>query len=188
MNSWAGTEDCLSSIVACEPTAVLDAGNGCGLWGALLRQYLDASAGRIRPEQWRTRIDAVELDSSRVLPHAHGLYTEVLTGDVCEVVPRRAAEVRYDVILFDDVIEELHKDDGRALLEVTAGLAGRLVVARIRLGDAWLRAGDEGCGHQLSCWSLPDFTDHHFGGHRCEVRRYGPDADAYAVVTISASR
>jgi len=186
VTGWAGMEDCLAGIVQCRPTAVLDAGSGSGLWGCLLREYLDIAAGRPRPEQWRTRIDAVEVDPSLLQHHARALYTEVLIGDVCDVVPRRASEVRYDVILFGEVIEGLYKDDGRALLEVAAGLAGQLVVIRIRLGDPWQRTGEQSDRH-ISCWDAKDFADRTFAGHACELREYHLDRGPYALVTVDAS-
>jgi hypothetical protein len=179
VTGWTGMEDCLSSIVACRPEAVLDAGSGSGLWGCLLREYLDVAAGRPRPEQWRTRIDAVELEPDRVQRYARELYTEVLIGDVREVVPRRAAEVRYDVILFGEVIEGLYKDDGRALLEAAVRLAGRLVVVRIQLAADARTCGDP----PLSWWSAKDFIDRTFAGHGCQVREY---QDSWAVVTVPA--
>lgn len=194
MTGWAGTEDCLSRIVGCAPTAVLDAGSGSGLWGCLLRHYLDAGSGRIQPEQWRTRIDAVEPDPLRVPPYADRLYTEIVIGDPREVVPRRATEVRYDVILFDELLDQLYKDDGRALLEVAAGLAGRLVLVRIRLGGDWFESAfhsaapseaDLADRRRLSYWSAKDFTEHDFAGHPGELQRY--EMDAPALVTIGCS-
>ena len=187
VTGWAGLEDCLASIVECRPTAVLDAGSGSGLWGCLLREYLDVTAGRPRPEQWRTRIDAIEIDPAQVQRYARALYTEVLIGDVREVVPRRAAEVQYDVILFGEVIERLYKDDGRALLEAAAGLAERLVVLRIRFAaDGW-SAGEppgEPSDRPLSWWSAKDFLDRTFAGHGCQVREY--DRGSCALVTVAA--
>jgi predicted TPR repeat methyltransferase len=100
-------EDGVRAIVERRPSAVLDAGIGFGLWGALLRQYLDVWSGRILPADWTTRIDGMELDERRVLPHARHLYTEILVGDIRELVPCRAERQRYDVILFGDVIEHL---------------------------------------------------------------------------------
>lgn len=187
MNGWVGLEDSLSRIVACRPTAVLDAGSGSGLWGCLLREYLDVDAGRLRPEQWRTRIDAVEIDPSRVQGYARELYTETLIGDVREVVPRRASEVRYDVILFAEVIEGLYKHDGQALLAEAARLAEELVVVRIRFGDPG-QVPDGPHDQRLSSWHAKDFIDRTYAGHGCELREYDLDDGPFALVTVDASR
>jgi len=186
VNSWAGMEDCLSSIVECEPAAVLVSSSESGLWGCLLRQYLDVDFGRIRPEEWQTRIDAVEIDPARVQPYARRYFTEIVIGDLREVVPRRAAEIRYDVILFGDVIEDLYKDDGRALLEAAAALVGRRLVVRIQLADDWLSSG-AGSEH-LSYWYAKDFIDRTFAGHSCRLREYDLDTGPYAMITIQSDR
>src|SRR5262245_22895326 len=142
LSIWLGMEDCLQTIVERRPSSVLDAGIGFGLWGALLRQYLDVWAGSIQPGEGQTRIDGNEIDGRRVQPHARSLYTEILIGDIRELVPHRAREQPYDVILFGDVIEHLPKPDGQVLLDVASELAS-LVVVRIPLGDGWRRDGRE---------------------------------------------
>jgi hypothetical protein len=48
LSIWTGMEDCLQAIVERRPSSVLDAGIGFGLWGALLRQYLDVWSGRVQ--------------------------------------------------------------------------------------------------------------------------------------------
>jgi hypothetical protein len=176
-------EDCLQAIVERQPLAVLDAGIGFGLWGVLLRQYLDVWSGRIQPSDWITRIDGVEIDPRRVLPHARHVYSEIVVGDIRDVVPRRAAEERYDVILFGDVIEHLPKEDGHALLTAALDLAADLVVVRIPLGDGWRREGREEPDHHRSQWYLADFD-----GYPATVREYDFYANAYGLITIDAQR
>jgi hypothetical protein len=180
---WLGMEDCLQAIVERRPSAVLDAGIGFGIWGGLLRQYLDVWSGRIQPEQWTTRIDGIEIDEKRIQPHARQLYTELFVGDIRELVPRRASEQRYDVILFGDVIEHLPKDDGQNLLAVAAKLASQLVVVRIPLGDGWRREGREEPDHHRSQWHADDFS-----GYACTIRQYDFFGNPYGLVTIESGR
>jgi SAM-dependent methyltransferase len=182
LSIWTGMEDCLQAIVERRPSSVLDAGIGFGLWGALLRQYLDVWSGRVQRSQWTARIDGIEIDERRVQPHARHLYTEVLVGDIRELVPRRATEHDYDVILFGDVIEHLPKDDGRVLLDAAARLAGRLVVVRIPLGDGWRREGREEPDHHRSRWYADDFA-----GYPCTVREYDFLGNPYGLVTIETA-
>lgn len=181
LSIWLGMEDALQSIVQRRPSSVLDAGTGFGLWGMLLRQYLDVWSGRIHRDQWTTRIDGIEIDERRVQPHARYLYTEILVGDIRTVVPRRAAKQRYDVILFGDVIEHLPKEDGRELLDAAVALAAELVVIRIPLGDGWRREGREEPDHHRSQWYASDFAD-----DRCVMRQYDFCGNPYGLVSIEA--
>ena len=181
LSIWQGMEDALAAIVERRPQAVLDAGIGFGLWGHLLRQYLDVWSGRIQREQWKTRIDGIEIDPARVQPHSRHLYSHVFIGDIREAVPRLAAESVYDVILFGDVIEHLVKDEARRLLDAAANLAHELVVLRIPLGDGWRREGREPPDHHRSRWYADDFD-----GYPATVRLYDFWGNPYALVAIEA--
>lgn len=184
LSIWQGMEDCLQAITEVRPRAVLDAGTGFGLWGHLLRQYLDVWAGRIQPEQWTARIDGIEIADNRVQAHARYLYSNIYIGDIRELVPARAAEVRYDVILYGDVLEHLPKDDALALLKTSIGLAGSLVAVRIPLGDGWRREGREPPDHHRSQWTPDDFT-HDSIGAPATLRFYDYFGNPYALVTIA---
>jgi hypothetical protein len=181
LSVWQGMEDCLATIVARRPAAVLDAGIGFGLWGVLLRQYLDVWSGRIQADEWVTRIDGIEIDPRRVQAHALHVYDEILIGDVRELVPRRAAERRYEVILFGDILEHLPKSDGRALLDIAVRLAADVVVVRIPLGDGWRREGREDPDHHRSQWYADDFAD-----VACTLHEYDFMGNPYGLVVIDA--
>jgi len=174
-------EDCLQVITERRPRAVLDAGIGFGLWGHLLRQYLDVWAGRIRPEQWKTRIDGIEIDPSRVQPHSQHLYSHIFIGDIRNLVPQLASENTYDVILFGDVLEHLPKEDALALLRTATHLAADLVVVRLPLGDGWRKEGRELPDHHRSQWSLDDFV-----GHPATIRLYDYFGNPYVLLYIEA--
>jgi SAM-dependent methyltransferase len=181
LSIWNGMEDCLQTIVERRPTSVLDAGIGFGLWGALLRQYLDVWSGRIQPEQWTATIDGIEIDERRVQPHARQLYTDIYIGDIRDLVPRCATARTYDVILFGDVIEHLEKPDGMAVLDTASTLAAQLVVVRIPLGDGWRREGREAPDHHRSQWYAEDFAR-----YPCTVRQYDFCGIPYGLVAIDA--
>jgi hypothetical protein len=182
LSIWQGLEDCLALIVGRQPAAVLDAGIGFGLWGHLLRQYLDVWSGRIQRAQWTTRIDGIEIDPDRVQPHSRHLYTHVYTGDIREQVPLRARETQYDVILFGDVIEHLPKSDGIDLLHTAGMLASDLVVVRIPLGDGWRTEGREPPDHHRSRWYREDFD-----GFPATQRDYEFWGNPYGLVAIDAA-
>jgi hypothetical protein len=182
LSIWQGLEDCLALIVARQPSTVLDAGVGFGLWGHLLRQYLDVWCGRIQREQWATRIDGIEIDPNRVQPHSRHLYSNVYIGDIREEVPRRANDTEYDIILFGDVIEHLPKDDGIELLRTAGALARDLVVIRIPLGDGWRVEGREPPDHHRSRWYLDDFRV-----FPATVQQYDFWGHPYGLVAIDAT-
>jgi len=181
LSIWNGMEDCLGVITAARPRSVLDVGIGFGLWGHLLRQYLDVWDGRIQPAQWTTRIDGIELDERRIQPHARHLYTSLHVGDLRALVPALAARTAYDVILFGDVLEHLEKPDARAALDAAIRLARELVVVRIPMGDGWRREGREPPDHHRSQWTPDDFAP-----YRATLRLYDFLGNPYALVVIAA--
>jgi|ERR1700730_16623778 len=183
LSIWLGMEDCLQTIVERRPRAILDAGLGFGLWGHLLRQYLDVWCGRIQATQWTTRIDGVELDAARVQPHARYIYSNVYIGDIREVVPRCTTEFEYDIIIFGDVLEHLPKDDALALLKFTTKVAGHLVVVRIPLGDGWREEGREPPDHHRSRWTLDDFM-----GYTATIRQYDFYGNPYGLIAIETNK
>jgi len=174
-------EDALQTIVERRPKAVLDAGLGFGLWGHLLRQYLDVWGGRIQPEQWTTRIDGIEIDPARIQTHARFLYSNIFIGDIRSLAPRCARDCRYDVILFGDVLEHLPKADALALLKTAVALAAALVVVRIPLGDGWRSEGREEPDRHQSRWTFDDFL-----GFTATIRQYDYLGNPYGLVAIEA--
>jgi predicted TPR repeat methyltransferase len=150
LSIWLGLEDCLQAITECWPGSVLDAGIGFGLFGHLLRQYLDVWEGRIQHAEWRIRIDGIEIDARRIQPHAHYLYDNVFVGDIRELVSVHASQTPYDVILFGDVLEHLPKDDAVWLLRKSIALAMKQVIVRIPLGDYALVAINASATRRLS--------------------------------------
>jgi len=181
LSIWLGLEDCLQTINERRPQSVLDAGIGFGLFGHLLRQYLDVWEGRIQREDWCIRIDGIEIDERRIQPHARYLYDEVFVGDIRELVPLCASRSAYDVILFGDVLEHLPKDDAALLLRKAIALATKLVVVRIPLGDGWRKKGREEPDHHRSTWSLDDFSE-----FASTIRQYHYVGNPYAFVAIDA--
>jgi len=191
LSIYTGLEDALACILGLRPQAILDAGIGFGLWGHLLRQYLDIWAGRETREQWACRIDGIELVEARVQPHSRWLYTDVIIGDIREVVPRRAKDISYDVILYGDVLEHLDKTEALRLLDVSVNLATIAVVVRIPMGEGWRTEGRTEPDHHRSKWIRSDFKR-----YKCTIRiheflglSYGLvviDCRAHAITTLEA--
>lgn len=183
LSIWDGMEDCLRVITRARPRTVLDVGIGFGLWGHLLRQYLDVWSGRVQREQWTTRIDGIEIDERRIQPHARHLYTSLHVGDMRALVPALAAATAYDVILFGDVLEHVDKPDALAVLDAAVRLAGEIVVVRIPMGDGWRREGREPPDHHRSQWMPDDFVP-----YRATIQLYDFIGNPYALVVITAGK
>ena len=181
LSVWLGLEDSVRTIVDCRPRSVLDAGIGFGLFGHLLRQYLDVWEGRIQREDWRIRIDGIEIDERRVQPHSRYLYNEVFVGDIRDLVSQCAARSPYDVIMFGDVLEHLPKSDAGLLMRQSVAHAQKIVLIRIPLGGGWRKEGREEPDHHRSTWSVADFD-------QCArtIRQYDYFGNPYALVAIDA--
>lgn len=100
--------DVVSLATYWKPKSVLDAGSGFGKYGYLLREYLDVAQGRVNPEEWKTRIDGLDIYGG---VH-HEAYDEFYHEDI-----RTAKIGKYDLILLADVIEHMSKKDGYKLIK-----------------------------------------------------------------------
>jgi hypothetical protein len=181
LSIWLGLEDCLQAITDRRPSSILDAGIGFGLFGHLFRQYLDVWEGRIQRDDWRIRIDGIEIDPRRIQPHSRYLYSDVFVGDIRKLVPVHASKFQYDVIVFGDVLEHLPKEEAMLLLRQAVALATMLVVLRIPLGDGWRKEGREEPDHHRSVWSADDFS-----GLATSIRQYRYYGHPYALIVIDA--
>lgn len=180
---WLGMEDTLETVLCYQPWSILDVGIGFGVWGFLLRQYLDVWHGRLTRQEWLVRIDGVEIEQTRVAPHARYLYDEILIGRAEIIVPRRAADVTYDTIIFGDVLEHLPKQDGCRLLDEAAFLARSCVVVRIPLGLGWRAQAEHEADAHNSVWYPSDFT-----AWNASVRQYDYLGRAYGLVEVRTKR
>lgn len=113
----------LHFVTALEPTRVLDVGVGSGAYGFLVRQYLDIAEGRVQPATWTHRIEGVEVFAPYRNPVWDYAYDAVHVGDVRMLLPDLG---RYDLILFNDVLEHFQREEARALVRL--GLAHAPVV------------------------------------------------------------
>src|SRR4051812_2306110 len=106
----------IREVCSRSPRTVLDLGAGCGKYGVLLREYLDAGWGRYRPEQWQVKIDGVEGFGQYVIDLHRAVYSNIFVEDF-------AAEenlVRYkgyDIVLMVDSLEHLDKEHGAHVLK-----------------------------------------------------------------------
>ncbi len=96
------------------PQSVLDVGVGFGKWGVVASEYLDAWQGRFRREDWRVRVEGIEIFEGYRNPVWAAAYDQVHIGDAKEILGRLG---QFDVGLICDVIEHIEKEAGRLLIE-----------------------------------------------------------------------
>lgn len=108
------------------PNSVLDFGVGNGHFGMQLRQCLDIGRGRLKPEQWLTRIEGVEIFEDYRNPVWQYFYDEVHVGDAVEYV--KQSDRHWDVVLICDVIEHFEKDQALRVLDLLQSRAKTVIV------------------------------------------------------------
>ncbi|HOE65752.1 MAG TPA: tetratricopeptide repeat protein [Candidatus Hydrogenedentes bacterium] len=150
---------CIAQIISLNPRSILDIGCGFGLWGFLCREYLDVMNERVQPDQWRIRIDGIELFEPYIQAHQRALYSSLRIGDIRDIAPELDA---YDLIIAGDVIEHLDKDDALRVLQHLYDKASVALMVNIPIGLGWdhpERHGNPGELHR-SVWDAADFAQY----------------------------
>lgn len=145
-------------IISTQPESVLDVGVGFGRWGFLCREMLDAFAGRVRKEQWKVRIDGVEIFEAYLQDHQRYIYDKIHIGDAKVVVPTLG---EYGVVIIGDMLEHLGKDDAWGLFASAMDRARIGLILNIPIGEGWLRGdvSENMYEDHLSWWTLAEFSD-----------------------------
>jgi hypothetical protein len=95
-----------------DPATVLDVGCGWGKFGALVREYTNA-----------TRVDALDVN-----PPRYRVYDRVYLGDACDPVTLPADAPHYDLALCVDMLEHLTQPQGVWMLTALSRRARRILV------------------------------------------------------------
>ncbi len=104
-------------ILLLKPNSILDVGVGFGKYGVLLREYLELWDGRNVYNQWKRRIDGIEIFPEYLTAVHHYIYDHIYIGDALKVVP--TIRKKYDLILLVDIIEHFSLEDGLGLIKCT---------------------------------------------------------------------
>ena len=113
-SDWLQISKTLDLVMQFQPGSVLDIGIGFGKWGLLLREYLDIWQGRYKKEEWKARIDGVEINRAYRNPVYDFAYDFVY---YCDIMSCLSILDGYDLVLLIDVIEHLEKETGLLLLQ-----------------------------------------------------------------------
>ena len=139
------------------PQRVLDLGAGFGIYGAVVREWLD---GGVKP--WRTLLVGVEGHA----PYGNPLWDlyDVMAIDTIERFMDRHAE-RYDAVLMLDVIEHFEKvEGGRRLEQAQQRVApgGQLLVSTPAVFVPQGSVHGNPLEQHRSLWTAEEFTQRGF--------------------------
>ena len=158
-STWAHISNVLDAIYKTNPTSVLDIGIGYGKWGFLCREYLESWKDRVFREQWKVRIEGIEIFAPYYerLPWIRQVYDTVHIGDACSVVDGLCTT--YDLVIAGDVLEHIAKEEATELLPKLLKLARKQLIVSLPIGERWLRnkvvADNEAEQHQAA-WEVDE--------------------------------
>ncbi len=146
----------IKEIQSLHPKTVLDIGIGYGKWGFLCREYLESWYNRIYPNEWKIRIDGIEIWKPYIddLPWNKIIYDKLYLGDAYEVIDKTP---NYDLIIASEVIEHMSKERGLELMKKCIGKSQCFILS-IPLGKGWLNnvAFDNPYNKHQASWELDE--------------------------------
>ena len=139
------------------PFSILDIGLGNGKMGFIARDFLDVMLGeRYRREDWKIKIDGIEIFSDYIQEHQRAIYNEIFIGDAFDVIDTLGS---YDVIIIGDVLEHFQKEKARHFLDKCITHCNNFIILNIPLGEKWTQPVIYGNPHEehRSFWSYEEF-------------------------------
>lgn len=139
------------------PQSILEVGVGFGKWGVVAREYLEAWQGRFRREEWKVRIEGIEIFEGYRNPVWDAAYDRIHIGDASRILKNLG---QFDVGLICDVIEHIEKPAGRVLIDELLAHC-RTVIVTTPL-SFWPQGEEHGNASQehLCLWCPEDFSDY----------------------------
>lgn len=122
-------------LLETRPKSLLDVGLGNGKLGFVARDLLDVMLGeRYRRQEWKTRIDGIEVFPDYLQGHQQLIYDNIFIGDAWTVLPGLDT---YDMIVLGDVLEHFTKERAWAFLDICMNRVQQHLILNLPLGDAW---------------------------------------------------
>lgn len=164
ISHWRNISCCLEYVRVVQPESVLDIGVGFGRWGILCREFLDICMGRYDRQDWKTKIDGIEIYQKYVKPYHAYFYNQILIGDAYNIIKKM--KISYDLMILGDVLEHFEKDRAIELLNICLKKS-RYVILNIPLGSGWEQGAVLGNLHEThrSSWRIEElqrFPHKHF--------------------------
>lgn len=150
----------LEQIQLGAPASILDIGIGFGKYGVLIRDALELPFQRYHKDQWKLRVDGIEVFPGYKNPVHDFVYDKVYYCNVTEVIDQLPG---YDIILLIDILEHLGKEEGLNLIRNLLGHTNKFLLISTPLYPEDLNdyLGNEFERHR-SRWVLTDFLDFDF--------------------------
>lgn len=139
------------------PSSILDIGLGNGKMGFIARDFLDVMLGeRYRREDWKIKIDGIEIFSDYIQEHQRAIYNEIYLGDAFEVINGLGI---YDLIILGDVLEHFQKEKAWQFLDKCIAHCNNSIILNIPLGEKWTQPAVYGNPNEehRSFWSYEEF-------------------------------
>ncbi len=147
----------VTEILKLNPTSILDIGIGFGKYGFLCREYLETWKGNNYPNQWKVKIDGIEIWKEYVdnFTWLYTIYNRIYNCPAIDCIYKLA---QYDVIIAGDVLEHMTKDEGLDVLDRCKFLAKKAIIVSIPLGKEWLnnKVFDNPYEQHQAVWTLDD--------------------------------
>lgn len=118
------------------PDSVLDVGFGFGMWGFLLREYLDVRRFHtwkgLNSANWKVRVDGVDVFEKYVrTPGIEYLYDNLYAMPAAQLFRRLGQDgyaSSYDLVIFSHVLEHMPKDEGLFCIEKALATCGNVII------------------------------------------------------------
>jgi hypothetical protein len=139
------------------PNSILDVGLGNGKMGFIARDFLDVMLGeRFRREDWKIKIDGLEVFPEYVQAHQKAIYDDIFIGDAFDTIDKVG---KYDMIIVGDVLEHFEKEKAWKFLDKCAEHCTGHIMLNIPLGEKWTQGDIYGNPHEahLSFWDYAEF-------------------------------
>lgn len=124
-------------LVTLLPSSILDIGVGNGKMGFIARDLLDVMiGGRYRRQDWKVRLDGIEVFQDYVQDHQRAIYDRIHIGDAIRVIDDLG---QYDLIVLGDVLEHFEKSKAWEFLDKCAAHARKSLIINMPLSERWVQ-------------------------------------------------
>jgi hypothetical protein len=114
-SNWQNISYCIELIRRINPKSILDIGAGFGRWGILSREFLEIWDDGNYSDNWKRKIDAVEVFDKYVKPYHSYFYDNVYIENAIDFINKPGE--KYDLIICGDIIEHFEKKDGEKFID-----------------------------------------------------------------------
>ena len=133
-SNWQNISYCIELIRRINPNTILDIGAGFGRWGILSREFLEIWDDGNYSDNWKRKIDAVEVFGKYVKPYHSYFYDNVYIENAIDFMSKH--KEKYDLIICGDIIEHLDKKEGEKFIDDCLAQCKYLMI-NIPIGKKW---------------------------------------------------